>query len=330
MIRRSWEKKLTWLWVCLLVCGTATYATAAASGAPGAYLKWGVDARASALGGAYTAVGEDAAVAYWNPAGLSHVRRLEFRGTYTAIPESGTYSQLAFAIPSGIFEFPEDELSGTVGPNRWGTISFSLIRLAAGYEFEAREVDSLNPNYLFSDVEGCYSLAWGMPLSSEWSVGLGLKGLYHQLDQAQANGWGLDAGLLWQPSRWKEVRIGLGVRDVYSGLTWKTGRSEVFPVTTKAGVAYTLSLGSAQQVLASVEGEKNSLSDPWKVHAGGEYGWHDLLFIRAGVQDTWLTCGGGVRIPTIGWARTSLRLDYAAVQDKIAGWDHWITLGVCF
>ena len=36
------------------------------------YLKIGVDARASAMGDAYTSLAEDAAATYWNPAGLAN------------------------------------------------------------------------------------------------------------------------------------------------------------------------------------------------------------------------------------------------------------------
>ena len=42
------------------------------------FLKIGVGARALAMGGAYTATSNDATALYWNPAGLSSLKKMKF------------------------------------------------------------------------------------------------------------------------------------------------------------------------------------------------------------------------------------------------------------
>ena len=42
---------------------------------------WGVGARAMAMGGAYTAVSDDYAALYYNPAGMGQIRRTALSGT---------------------------------------------------------------------------------------------------------------------------------------------------------------------------------------------------------------------------------------------------------
>ncbi|NTV53432.1 MAG: conjugal transfer protein TraF, partial [Candidatus Firestonebacteria bacterium] len=191
-----------------------------------------------------------------------------------------------------------------------------------------RQVDSLNPNYLFSDVEGCYALAWGAPLDAHWSAGANLKWLYQQLDQTRAQGAGLDAGLLWQSGDgW---RLGFSTQDVFTRLDWQTGYREYFPVRFNLGAAYTYAFEGSHAWVASLDMEKDLSSRLGQMRGGLEYGWRELLFVRGGNKNGFWSLGGGVRLPSFGWGRASLNLDYAAVQDAIDGWDHWMTLGLRF
>ena len=308
--------------VVLLVAGTV-YAEGT-GGQAGAYLKLGMDARAKALGSAYTAVVKDAAAGYWNPAGLGLALRQQVMAAYTAFPEGGDYSQIAYVLPVSEFTFPEDQRSAGTGQFSLGSLGITILRYAAAYNIEARQVDSINPDYYFSDIEGCYGFAYGISLNPEWSVGLGVKGLYHELDQVDATGFGMDAGVVWQG--FPGLSVGFAVRDAYSKLQWSTGCQEVFPATLKAGAAYQREFGKAQVVLVSVEATHNLTSALLRLHAGLEYAFEKILFIRMGYDDGVLAAGGGVRIPWLGWEQAAWRIDYCAQEDRIVGWDHWFSL----
>lgn len=298
------------------------------AGQPGAFLKVGMDARAAAMGSAYTAVCRDAAAAYWNPAGLALVKRQEFMATYTVFPGNGEYTQLAYALPLNAWGFPVDNKSGSEGAGPEGTIGITIRRMATTYDIEARSTDSLNPDYLFSNVEGAYSLAFGMPIGRNINLGLGAKGLYHQLDQEDAAGWGIDAGIAW--NGFPGLTAALAVRDVYTCLEWSTGLKEQFPVVFKLGAAYRMTVREIHGLLFSADLEQSTSSRAARPRAGLEYAWADIIFLRGGYDDGQISTGGGVRVPWIGWAQAALRLDYAAEQDRIDGWDHWITVKIEF
>ncbi len=295
-----------------------------AAGQAGAFLKLGLDARAQGLGNAYTAVCTGSAAAYWNPAGLARVLRQEAMFTYTAFPGSGDYSQFAYALPLNTFMFPPDQMAGSTGARSPGTLAIFLIRLAASYNIEARQIDSLNPDYLFSDIEGSYSLAFGLPVWREFSAGLAVKGLTHELGRENATGWGLDAGLMWEGV--EGLTVALAVRDAYANLSWTTGHSEVFPTTMKVGAAYHWAVIDQHYLLFSVDGEYAFTQRAPRPRGGMEYGFYQMVFLRAGYDDGQLAFGGGIRLPDIGWGRAGLQLDYAALEDRIMDWDHWVTL----
>lgn len=315
--------------LCILLLAALGWPLAArgsdpSGGAAGAFLRLGMDARPLGLGGACTAAAGDASAAYWNPAGLAAVGRPEVSGTYTALAGSGEYSQFGCALPLSLFGFPADERAGSLGTGPAGTVAFSLLHFAAAYDIEARRIDSLNPNYLFSDVEGCYSLAFGLPLGSGWAAGINVKGLYHFLDQQQAGGWGIDAGGRWQP--FPGLQLGLAVRNAYARLQWNTGQGETFPPSATLAAAYGWRLGEVHGLLVSAEAEQALPDGRIKLRAGAEYNWSQLLFVRGGYTDGRPALGAGARLPWIGWGRAGLGLDYAAVQDPILDWDHWFTL----
>jgi hypothetical protein len=177
-------------------------------------------------------------------------------------------------------------------------------------------------------VEGCYGLAYALPVGYGWRAGINIKGLQNQLEQTSATGWGLDLGLLW--SGWNGFSAGLDVRDVYTRLWWATGYAEAFPTTCKLGAAYRWAPGEQHALLVTADAEQSLSRRPARLRAGAEYGFADTLFLRAGYDDGLPAAGAGLRLPWVGWARMAVRVDYALVQDAIDGWDHWLTLKLDF
>lgn len=319
-------------WAARLLCGllglglAATVCAEPGGGRAGAFLKLGADARALGLGGAYSAACADSVAAFWNPAGLADAARFEGAATYAALPAGGDYTQLAFALPLNAFAFAPDERSGSTGTLPLGALGVTILRFAGSYALEARRIDSLNPDYLFSDIEGSYGLAYGHPFfDRRLSVGVGIKGFYHLLDREQAAGWGLDAGVRWTPL--PGAVAALVVRDAYSALHWSTGASDRFLPRIRFGAAYTWAWMESQYWLAAAECEQPVAERRApSVHAGLEYGFSQILFARGGWSDGAWAVGGGLRLPHIGWGRAALRLEYAAQTDRIEGWDHWVTI----
>src|ERR1051325_7648553 len=75
----------------------------ASSGTEGAsFLDIPVGAEPAALGGAYTALANNAYAPVWNPAGLGHLRGNELAGQHTSYLESMHYEFLSFVHPLDI------------------------------------------------------------------------------------------------------------------------------------------------------------------------------------------------------------------------------------
>ena len=71
------------------------------AGATGlAFLKLGVGARAGGLGGAFSAVSDDATATFWNPAGLTYSHRAQVAFTHTEWVQDITNEFLAFIFPA--------------------------------------------------------------------------------------------------------------------------------------------------------------------------------------------------------------------------------------
>ncbi|RMF58677.1 MAG: hypothetical protein D6743_17390 [Calditrichaeota bacterium] len=85
----------------MLTAGWQRVSAQGSAGQAGEYLRWGVGARALALGRAFTSISDDASALYWNPAGLSSLSRVGGTVMFMHLPlrEGASFNYLAGAIP---------------------------------------------------------------------------------------------------------------------------------------------------------------------------------------------------------------------------------------
>lgn len=309
---------------CLLAAGMPARANDAAAGSAAAWEQVGAFPRALSLGGAVTAVSGDGAAVFWNPAGLADLPRQDIQAAYAVFAGAGDFSQLAYVLPLNTFQPAPDGRAGSPGAARAGGIGIFAARLATAYDIEARRIDSLNPDYLFSATEGGYGVAAGLPWGDFVQIGLVVKGLYQRLDQVQGDGWGVDAGIQWEAM--PGLNVGLAAKNIYARVDWPGQYHDLVLPAFRLGAAYGWTSGNWQEILFCLEAEKRLSWEEVRFRAGLEIGLGNLIFFRGGSRDGRLTAGAGFRIPGLGWARAGLQLDYALVEDGIEGWDHWMGL----
>src|SRR4051812_3130733 len=87
----------------------------------GAFLRQDAGARGAALGGAMTAVVDDASALSWNPAGLSRLAKPEVGASHVTLFEDTSF----------------DFLSGGLATKSWGGFAAGYVRQSSG-GFEAR------------------------------------------------------------------------------------------------------------------------------------------------------------------------------------------------
>ncbi|MDP2864750.1 MAG: PorV/PorQ family protein, partial [Elusimicrobiota bacterium] len=205
------------------------------------FLKIPVGARETALGGAFTAVADNANSVYYNPAGLSLLEKPEVSFTYNKYVDGVSQQWLAAAHPykSGAFGLGVNYLS--VSP------------------FDAYD-NADNPTGSVSAYDMAMYFSWGarLPLASRFlksvSYGASLKYISEKLDTEKGTGYGLDLGFL-AVTAVENLRFGFNVENAVSTrikfieagarppLKFKTGaiyeiRSSVSPITARFSLDY--------------------------------------------------------------------------------------------
>lgn len=145
------------------------------------FLSIPVGPRASGMGGAFTAVANDATSAFWNPAGLSRMPRNEF----TASTAEWLVSSRTNWVGIG-FKLDDDN-----------AIGISVNQLDYGQE-EITTVQQQNGTGQFwSASDLAVSLSYSRNLTDRFSVGASFKYISLNIYDVSASGFGVDVGLLF-------------------------------------------------------------------------------------------------------------------------------------
>lgn len=312
------NKKIISLLFCLLLATVASRAERFG----GEFLNIAVGARAQGLGGAYGPVAEDPSAAYWNPAALSRLHAYELMAGHTAL----------FAGLAG-HEFLA--AAGPLSSKLW--MGMAWVRLGVdGIPRFSHNVGT-PPQGEFSDNENAVFLSAAskrqLVLASRpfcLHAGGSLKIIYNRLDNHQATGLGLDAGILAMArlvdlfdmptnkgmgealtlSRYPylgSISLSAMLADIGgTAISWDTPRQhqDVRPASVRVGASYRQPLAFMRSsLLASWE---TSTEPMQKGRAGAELELYRRLFLRVGWDSDGTVWGGGAAV----WR---LRLDYAFV-----------------
>jgi len=155
-----------------------------------------VGPRAAAMGGAFSAVANDATSSYWNAAGLSRMTRNEFSAS-TAEWFVGTRTNW---IGIG-FKLDDDN-----------AIGISINQLDYGDEeiTTAQEPNGTGENWSASDI--AISLSYARNLTDRFSVGGTVKYISQSIYDVSSTGFGLDIGLLFY-TQLEGLRLGMNISN---------------------------------------------------------------------------------------------------------------------
>jgi hypothetical protein len=252
------------------------------------YLRMGVGARALAMGGAFTAIADDATAAYWNPSGLVKIENIEATFMYAA--------NMAVDRQLNYFAYTHWLGMGGLGVS-WLNAGMSDMPLYDDIGTHGGTEDFGANAIMFS---------YGMELST-LMVGGTVK-ILHQavMGEDSETGFGLDLGGMFNVT--DNVTAGLMIRDIGS----QYGENDV-PLNWRFGTGV-MALDDA--LVVGMDVDKVQDIDNFVIHLGAEYGMEVhpdyWTFFRAGfnsIEDQAFTTGLGIMVPR-------LQFDYTYVTEN--------------
>jgi len=254
----------------------------------------GVGARALGLGGAYTAVANDASVIYWNPAGIDLLNKKTASIFYSNLPAGGQFSFLGYAHT-------------TVN---LGAFAFAALRVGTN-DIERTDLNQILGTGSYSQTQFLFS--YGKQLPYNLAIGASIK-LEQQNwgnfeETGAGRGVGADMGLLYKPDFstgiLQNFSLGVTIKNAIPPIIGAGLDDEATPRMFKLGWAKSIFIGNDQSTLSFLgdiaQGERNK---NYKIHFGTEYSFQGRAMLRAGFNNNELVFGAGTVVD-------KFRLDYS-------------------
>ena len=292
----------------------------------GPYIHQGLDARASGMGEAFVAVARGGATAYYNPAGLANISRLNIGGMYSE--PYGEAFGVAFQYISAFGPLGIQSASSTAGIGvgvMWVGLTISDIPVWS----------EEGPGSSFNANSNLYLVSVGIPLpvSDSWKLGCSLKYYHASILEGNSSGIGFDIGVLGSISLGNvPLQIGVNATDV-GGTTvhWSGTKGEVndrVPWTNKLGLC--TSLFDNKVVLAGdIDWAVGRPQNEQKIHIGGEIWPVSEIALRAGWSGN-LAGKGKISFGVGVYLLNALDIDYAYLSATTFGATHILSMKVSF
>jgi len=268
------------------------------------FLKIDADARAAAMGGAFTLVGTGASSMFYNPAGMTEQPlSIDFFSTQTNwLADIGYYT-----------------LGVTKKLGNFGVIGFSMQTSDYGSIIGTRVADNTAGFIETGNIEVealAVGVSFAKSLTDRFSVGGQIKFVSQSLGNTlmpdgseksnKTDGLAYDFGTIYYPGI-KSFRFGMGVRNFSKNFKYEDD-SFPLPLTFTMGVALDVmdfvgSFGENHNLLVEVDAV-HPIDYTERVNMGIEYGFKKIFFLRGGYKfnhDTeGLSLGVGFSIRLIG------------------------------
>lgn len=293
MINMSIQSKIATLLIFLTVFSAAE--TGDNAGYAGSFLRMGLGARSLAMGNAGVADSENGFAAYYNPAGLAHLKDRHLSLTYYFLSLDRQLHYVGLALP----------LKPSAG--------LSVAWMHAGVTDIQGRTSTGIPDEVYETGENVIYLSFANVFHRRIAVGLNFKILNHTLLGLTGSGLGFDIGILLKP--FETISLGILLKDLGASYTWNTqdlfgdrggNYTDIFPQILKIGIAY-----RHHDNFCFIGDFEISDQNDYRAHFGGEYLINNILFLRMGIDNENPTFGIGLAYGFIKNIRT--QIDYSAL-----------------
>ncbi len=235
----------------------------------------GSGSRASAMGGAFTAISDDASGTYYNPAGLINLEKQQLLLMHYPMHADTLYNSVSYAQP--ILDF--------------GTVGLAVYRLRTDGILVYDSLDIYTGTTYLEEYKATFSYA--RKLSEEFTAAGNINMFTLAFQKVNAMAFGADVGLLYEPFDF--LAVGLMLHNIIKPELTLTEVKEEIPQSYSAGVAYRFKAGNFA-INAAVDAVKAELVNGIRLKAGAEVTGYRILSIRAGYDDGRITFGGGIKL----------------------------------
>ena len=292
-------------------------------------------ARGMAMGGAFTAVVDDASAIFYNPAGLPYLYSKEAMFTHIELPAGINLEFFSVGLPL-------ESIGGVLGIGG-SFLTTGAIPLTT-YE-NPRGLDAFGNQQYFDAGEYAVTVSYGRYLTDRFSVGFTMKYITSELADVRASGWAADVGTLYNTG-FRDFKVGMAITNF--GPDMKHLQTDTpLPINFHFGAAINVIEADNHLAVFSMEGSHPS-DNLEKYNMGMEYWFQDKYALRIGARlnndvdadfriengailrdaGIGITAGGGLRLP-FGEER-ELRVDYAYQDYKILSEVHRFTFSLVF
>jgi len=224
----------------LSILAAALFSSGAARAAqPGfAFLDVPAGARASSMGGAYSAVVHDVDAALWNPAALDGVSRLQVSGSHAELQSQLHYDAVV------------------LGGKAWGGGYAMSLRALYSEAIEARDdAGNLTGTFGAHDLE--FGLSYGHRLGSGLAIGGSAQLVRERLDNEAAQTFAFDLGATLEPAAFPGARVSLALENAGPAARYTIdgieGADVPLPAAITTGLSYAKLAGHGLTVRGAVE-----------------------------------------------------------------------------
>ena len=300
------------------------------------FLKIGVGARALAMGGAYSAVSNDATALYWNPAGLSSMKK----------------NEILLDHQDWILDVDLDFIGGSY-KTPFGTIGAAISAMYMGEMEVTTTHDPEGTGEKFNAGSIMGQLTFSKSLTDRFSFGVSTKIIQESIYNSKARGIAIDLGTLYN-TQIPGLTMGMSISN-YGTKMKMEGRdlllqTEVdpslesdpininanfatdtyeLPLIFRFGLAYKKSLSNRLSILLAADAlHPNDNTE--SINLGSELSFKDFVFLRSGLANIYqrdsisgLSIGCGIKLKI---ANSHYYIDYTYMEMGALGNPKKITL----